>query len=135
MIRVITVGVLFSGLLFCTVTGAQTGSQEPPAGRDPGVMGLLPSDVRPKIQALARILQEHLADGRLSDGGLQRDLQNGNLPAVIQGLGPDAGRLLEEIKASFQANHSEESLMMMLQLLMASAQSSGLVPSDESPDR
>jgi len=135
MIRVITVGVLFSGLLFCTVTGAQTGSQELLGGRDPAVMGLLPPDVRPKIQALARILQEHLADGRLSDGGLRRDLQNGNLPAVIQGLGPDAGRLLEEIKASFQANHSEESLMMMLQLLMASAQSSGLVPSDESSDR
>ena len=135
MIRVITACVLFSGLLLCTVTGAQIASQGSASGQDSAVMGLLPPDVRPKIQALARIMQENLADGRLSDKGIQRELQNGNLPAVIQGLGPDAGRLLDEIKASFQANHSEESLMLMLQLLMGSAQSSRLMPSDESPER
>lgn len=135
MVRVITACVLSSGLLFCTVTEAQTASEGSPSGRDTAVMGLLPPDVRPKIQALARILQENLADGTLSDSGIRRELQNGNLPAVIQGLGPDAGRLLEEIKASFQTNHSEESLMMMLQLLMGSAQSSGLQPSDASPER
>jgi hypothetical protein len=98
-------------------------------------MGLLPPDIRPKIQALARILQDNLADGKLSDSRVQRELQNGNLPEVIQGLGPEAGRLLEEIKASFQANHNEQSLMMMLQLLMGSAQGSGLMPSDESSMR
>jgi hypothetical protein len=135
MIRVITACVLSSWVLFYTVTAAQTTAQDSSSGREPAVMGLLPPDVRPKIQALARILQENVTRGTLSDSVIQRDLQNGNLPAVIQGIGPDAGRLLEEIKASFQAHHSEESLMMMLQLLMGSAQSSGLTPSDESVER
>ena len=134
MVRVITAFLLSTGLLFATAS-AQNAGQDSTSGRDPGVMGLLPPDVRPKIQALARILQENLAGGQLSDSGIQRDLQTGNLPAVIQSLGPDAGRLLEEIKASLQANQSEESLMMMLQLLMGSAQGSGLMPSDELSER
>jgi hypothetical protein len=135
MVWVITAFVLSSGVFLSTVTSAQTAAQDSASGRAPGIMSVLPPDVRPKIQALALILQENLAGGRLSDSGIQRDLQNGNLPAVIQGLGPDAGRLLGEIKASLQAHHSEESLMMMLQLLMGSAHSSGLMPSDESVER
>ena len=135
MVRTITAFVLSSGLFLCTLTSAQSTTHDSAPPQDPAAMGLLPPDIRPKIQALARILQDNLADGKLSDSRVQRELQNGNLPEVIQGLGPEAGRLLEEIKASFQANHNEQSLMMMLQLLMGSAQGSGLMPSDESSMR
>ena len=135
MVRTIAALALWWGLFLCTLGSAQTTTNDSATIADSGGVELLPPDIRPKIQALARILQENLADGKLSDSRIQRELQNGNLPAVIQSLGPDAGRLLEEIKASFQANHSEESLMMMLQLLMGATQESGLMPSDESSRR
>jgi hypothetical protein len=49
---------------------------------------------------------------------IQRELQAGDVGAVIRGLGPDANRLLDELKASFQSHYSEESLAVLLQLFM-----------------
>jgi hypothetical protein len=70
------------------------------------------------------LVQKKLADGQINDATLQRELQGGDVGAAIRGLGPDANRLLDEIKAALQSNYSEESLALLLQLLTSSSPSS-----------
>lgn len=86
------------------------------------MLGHLSPDLLSKIRALAIIVEKKQADGQITDATLQRELQGGDPGAAIRGLGPDANRLLEEIKASLQSNYNEESLsLLLLQALMGSA--------------
>lgn len=82
-----------------------------------GALGSLPPDLLSKIQALAALLQQKSAEGKINDVTLSRQLQSGDAAGAIRGLGPDAERLLNEIQASFQSNYSEESLGVLLQSL------------------
>ena len=93
-------------------------------GNDAGALGALSPDLLSKIRELAILVQRKLADGQLNDATLQRELQGGDVGAVIRGLGPDANRLLDEIKASLQTNYSEESLAVLLQALTNSSPTS-----------
>jgi hypothetical protein len=89
-----------------------------------GALGALSPDLVSKIQQRAGLLQQRMADGRINDATIQQELQGGDVAGAIRGLGPDANRLLDEIKTSFQSHYSEESLALLLQLLMSSASSS-----------
>jgi hypothetical protein len=92
--------------------------------QDAGVLGALPPDLLSKIRELAILVQKKLVDGQINDAMRQQELQGGDMGAAIRGLGTDTNRLLDEIKASLQSNYSEESLALLLQVLMTSSQTS-----------
>jgi hypothetical protein len=79
-----------------------------------GQVGGLPSDLLPKIAQLAHILQQNIADGKLNEAQIQRELYQGDLAQVIRNLGPEASRLLDEISASLKGSDGEESLSSLL---------------------
>ena len=109
------------------VTGRSHAQTEPHSQierQDAGVLGALSPDLISKIRELAILVQKKLADGQINDATLQRELQGGNVGAAVRGLGPDANRLLDEIKASLQSNYSEESLALLLQVLTSSSPAS-----------
>ncbi|MEP6888319.1 MAG: hypothetical protein ABI945_08340 [Nitrospirales bacterium] len=109
------------GLCWTSRSHGQTEPQHQIERQDADALGSLSPDLVSKIRELAMIVQKKLADGQISDATIQRELQGGDVGAVIRGLGPDANRLLDEIKASFQSNYSEESLALLLQALTSSS--------------
>ena len=115
----LVVALAFSLCLLSGLSFGQT-SVEDLKDAELGPLGVLPSDLLSKINQLALILQQNMNDGKLNDIQIQRELYDGNLAGVIKELGPEADRLLDDIRASFQANHNEESLSLMLHMLMNS---------------
>jgi len=86
-----------------------------------GALGGLPPELISKIQALAVLLQQKTAEGKINDGAIQQHIQSGDAAGAIRGLGPEAERLLNDIKSAFQSNYSEESLNVLLQALMSAS--------------
>ena len=82
------------------------------------VLALMPAEVLPKLEMLASILQRNLTEGRLTEGQIGQELENGDLATLIQELGPDAAGLLQEIQSSLQSHHTNTSLTLMLQTLL-----------------
>ncbi|MBI4401171.1 MAG: hypothetical protein HY581_06030 [Nitrospirae bacterium] len=72
----------------------------------------------PKLEQLAHILEQHIRNGRLSDAQIQRELREEDWSKLVQGLGPDAAGLRDEISATLKATHSEEGLAFLLAGLM-----------------
>ena len=85
-----------------------------------GGLGAIPSALLPQIQQLAALLQRNVAEGKLSDAQIQSELEQGNLAALIHGLGPEAASLLEQIKTTLQSNYTAVQLDGMLQGLVGS---------------
>jgi hypothetical protein len=121
---IIVTSLLIVGLCVAGRSHAQTEPHSQIERQDAGVLGALSPDLISKIRELAIIVQKKLADGQINDATLQRELQGGDVGAVIRGLGPDANRLLDEIKASLQSNYSEESLALLLQVLTSASPAS-----------
>ncbi len=86
-----------------------------------GALGGLPPELISKIQALAVLLQQKTAEGKINDGAIQQHMQSGDAAGAIRGLGPEAERLLNDIKSAFQSNYSEESINVLLQALMSAS--------------
>jgi len=86
-----------------------------------GALGGLPPELISKIQALAVLLQQKTAEGKINDRAIQQHMQSGDAAGAIRGLGPEAERLLNDIKSAFQSNYSEESLNVLLQALMSAS--------------
>jgi len=86
-----------------------------------GALGGLPPELISKIQALAVLLQQKTAEGKINDGAIQQHIQSGDAAGAIRGLGPEAERLLNDIKSAFQSNYSGESLNVLLQALMSAS--------------
>lgn len=86
-----------------------------------GALGGLPPELISKIQALAVLLQQRTAEGKINDGAIQQHMQSGDAAGAIRGLGPEAERLLNDIKSAFQSNYSEESINVLLQALMSAS--------------
>lgn len=68
----------------------------------------------PKIDQLARLLQQGINDGTLSKGQIKLELNHGNLAGLVEDLNPEAKPLLDDISTSLRANHSEETLGLLL---------------------
>ena len=80
------------------------------------ILNSMPSDVFAKVQALARILQQGIRDGKLTEAEVQQGMMSGHLSEKIKALNPEAGHLLDEISdASKQGKGpGEESLIPLL---------------------
>ena len=117
MKHIIVICLMSSGLFLTDLSQGQTGIESPSPREELGALGGFSPDLLSKIRALALIVQKKIVDGQLSGATLQQELQAGDATAAIRGLGPEANRLLEEIKTSLQSNYSEESLSVLLQAL------------------
>lgn len=118
MKHIIVLCVMSGGLFLTDLSHGQTGVEGQSPRQDLGALGGLSPDLLSKIRALALIVQKKIVDGQIGGGTLQQGLQGGDAAAAIRGLGPEANRLLEEIRASLQSTYSEESLSVLLQTLM-----------------
>ena len=85
-----------------------------------GALGGLPPELISKIQALAVLLQQKTAEGKINDGAIQQHMQSGDA-TVDSRVGSGTERLLNDIKSAFQSNYSEESLNVLLQALMSAS--------------
>jgi hypothetical protein len=120
MKHMILLCLVSGGLFLTTPSQGQIGTDSQIKPQETGVLGQLSPDVLSKIRSLAILVEKKQAEGQITDATLQQELQGGDASAAIRGLGPDANRLLEEIKSSLQSNYSEESLSILLQVLMGS---------------
>ena len=68
----------------------------------------------PKIDQLARLLQQVVNDGTLSERQINQEMNHGNLAGLVDDLNPEAKQLLDDISTSSRANHSEETLGLLL---------------------
>lgn len=50
----------------------------------------------PKIDQLARLLQQGINDGTLSKGQIKLELNHGNLAGLVEDLNPEAKQLLDD---------------------------------------
>jgi hypothetical protein len=102
-------------ILCCSDRGfAQPAAIQPAAPQGAELLGAVPPEVLPKIEQLARLLQQGLSDGTLSEGQITQELNHGNLAGLVGDLNPEAKQLLDDISVSLRANHSEETLGLLL---------------------
>jgi len=128
MKHIIALCLVSGGLFLTDLSQGQTGIDGQSQRQELGALGGFSPDLLSKIRALALIVQKKIVDGQISGATLQQELQGGDASAVIRGLGPEANRLLEEIKTSLQSNYSEEALSVLLQALMGASAGSSIKP-------
>ena len=83
------------------------------------LLGELPPDTMKKVEALAKILQQDVKEGKLTDSQIHKELMSGNLDQKIRGLNPEAGPLLDDIGQAMKNHPDVENLPNLLNGLMA----------------
>jgi hypothetical protein len=80
----------------------------------------LPPETMKKVEALGKILQQDLKEGKLTEAQLHEELMSGNLEQKLRGLNPEAGPLLDDIANSMKNHHSADSLPNLLNDMVGS---------------
>lgn len=110
------VRLLFLGL--CIVFGSAVQAQMPLGGQNQAdilkLLNELPPETMKKVEALGKILQQDLKEGKLTDAQLHEDLKSGNLEQKLRGLNPEAGPLLDDIADSMKNHPNADSLPNLL---------------------
>jgi hypothetical protein len=78
------------------------------------LLGELPPDTMKKVEALGKILQQDLKEGKLTEAQLHEELMSGNLEQKLRGLNPEAGPLLDDIADSMKNHPNADSLPNLL---------------------
>lgn len=112
----IFVGVLF--LMLCLGLSDLALTQTPPGGQNQSdilkLLGELPPDTMKKVEALGKILQQDLKEGKLTEAQLHEELLSGNLEQKLRGLNPEAGPLLDDIADSMKNHPDADNLPNLL---------------------
>ena len=108
----IFVGLFFLGL--CLIFGSAVQAQMPLGGQNQAdilkLLSELPPETMKKVEALGKILQQNLKEGKLTDVQLHEELMSGNLEQKLRGLNPEAGPLLDDITNAMK-NHSSADIL------------------------
>ena len=83
------------------------------------LLGELPPETMKKVEALGKILQQDVKEGKLTDSQIHKELMSGNLDQKIRGLNPEAGPLLDDIGQAMKNHPDVENLPNLLNGLMA----------------
>jgi hypothetical protein len=78
------------------------------------LLGELPPDTMKKIDALGKILQQGLKEGKLTDAQLHEELMSGNLEQKLRGFNPESGPLLDDIGQAMKNHPNADSLPNLL---------------------
>jgi len=82
------------------------------------LLGELPPETMKKVEALGKILQQDLKEGKLTDAQMHEELMSGNLDQKIRGLNPEAGPLLDDIGQAMKNQPNAENLPNLLNGMM-----------------
>ena len=112
----IFVGVLT--LMLCLGLSSLALTQMPLSGQNQTdilkLLGELPPDTMKKVEALGKILQQDLKDGKLTEAQLHEELTSGTLEQKLRGLNPEAGPLLDDIADEMKDHPNADSLPNLL---------------------
>ena len=112
----IFVGVL--ALMLCLGLSSLALTQMPLSGQNQAdilkLLGELPPDTMTKVEALGKILQQDLKEGKLTEAQLHEELMSGTLEQKLRGLNPEAGPLLDDIADSMKNHPNAEGLPNLL---------------------
>ncbi len=102
------VTLLFLGL--CLVFNSTVLAQMPIDGQNQAeilkLMGELPPETMKNVEALGKILQQDLKEGKLTQARMQEELKSGTLDRTLRELNPEAGPLLDDIGQQMK-NHPD----------------------------
>ncbi len=118
------VRLLLLGL--CLVFGNTVQAQMPLDGQNQAevlkLLNELPPETIKKVEALGKILQQDLNEGKLTEAQLHEELMSGNLEQTLRGLNPEAGPLLDDIGQAMQNHPNADSLPNLLNGMLGSSQ-------------
>ncbi|OGW50254.1 MAG: hypothetical protein A2V62_02985 [Nitrospirae bacterium RBG_19FT_COMBO_58_9] len=116
--------LLFLGL--CLVIDSAVQAQMPLGGQNQTevlkFLNELPPETMQKVEALGKILQQNLKEGKLTDAQMHEELMSGNLDQKIRGLNPEAGPLLDDIGQAMKNHPNAENLPNLLNGMMGTGQ-------------
>ncbi len=102
----------------CIVFGSTAQAQLPLDGQHQAeilqLLNGLPPETMKKVEALGKIIQQDLKEGKLTDTQLREDLKAGNLEQKLRGLNPESGPLLDDITDSMKNHPEAENLPNLL---------------------
>jgi hypothetical protein len=120
----IFVGVL--SLILCLGLSSFALTQTPTVGQSRAdilkLLSELPPETMNKVEALGKILQQDLKEGKLTDAQMHEELMSGNLEQKLRGLNPEAGPLLDDIGQAMKNHPNAENLPNILNGMMGVGQ-------------
>ena len=112
--------LLFLGL--CLVFNSTVLAQMPIDGQSQAdvlkLLGELPPETMKNVEALGKILQQNLKEGKLTQARMQEELKSGTLERTLRDLNPEAGPLLDDIADSMKNHPNADSLPDLLNGVM-----------------
>lgn len=102
------VTLLFLG--FCLVFDNSVPAQMPIDGQSQAevmkLLGELPPETMKNVEALGKILQQDLKEGKLTQARIQEELKSGTFEQTLRSLNPESGPLLDDIGQQMK-NHPD----------------------------
>ena len=110
------VTLLFLGLCLLFDNSAQ--AQMPIDGQSQAdilkLMGELPPETMKNVEALGKILQQDLKEGKLTQARIQEELKTGTFEQTLRNLNPESGPLLDDIGQQMKRHPNAENLPNLL---------------------
>ena len=72
------------------------------------LLGELPPETMKNVEALGKILQQDLKEGKLTQAQIQEELKSGTLEQTLRTLNPEAGPLLDDIGSDEEPSQRRE---------------------------
>ena len=111
LVRLLLLGI-------CVVFGSNAQAQMPLGGQNQAeilqLLNELPPETMKKIEALGKIMQQNLKEGKLTETQLQEGLKSGTLEQKLRGLNPETGPLLDDIADEMKDHLTADSLPDLL---------------------
>ena len=110
------VRLLFVGICVAFASTAQ--AQMPIDGQNQAeilkLMGELPPETMKNVEALGKILQQDLKEGKLTQARIQEELKSGTFEQTLRNLNPEASPLLDDIGQQMKNLPNAENLPNLL---------------------
>jgi hypothetical protein len=74
----------------------------------------LPPETMKNVEALGKILQQDLKEGKLTQARMQEELKSGTFEQTLRNLNPEAGPLLDDIGQQMKNHPNAENLPNLL---------------------
>jgi predicted nucleic acid-binding Zn-ribbon protein len=78
------------------------------------LMGELPPETMKNVEALGKILQQDLKEGKLTQARIQEELKAGTFERSLRDLNPEAGPLLDDIAQQMKNHPNADNLPNLL---------------------
>ncbi len=119
LVRLLILGI-------CVVFGSTAQAQMPIDGQSQAeilqLLNELPPETMKKIEALGKIMQQNLKEGKLTETQLQEGLTSGTLEQTLRGLNPESGLLLDDIADEMETHPNADSLPDLLNGIVGAGQ-------------